>query len=155
MTLGSREAVRAVVRWTAWIATLNVAWEVQLPLYTIYETGTRASIAFAIAHCSAGDVLISLACYGAAALGTRSLNWPLNRPLFGAAIVLPLALGYTVLSEWLNASVRGSWQYAAGMPTIYGVGVAPLLQWLMIPPFAILLVRRRIDRDQRPARRAA
>ena len=136
-------AWRCGARWAALAAVLNVIWELaQLPLYTIYETGTPSWIAFAVAHCTAGDVLIALACYGAAALATRSLRWPLERPMAGGGTATLAGLGYTAFSEWLNVSVRGAWEYAAAMPTIYGIGVAPLLQWLLIPPLMVFLVRR-------------
>lgn len=37
------------------MAALNLLWEIaQLPLYTIYEEGEPAAIAFAVAHCTAG-----------------------------------------------------------------------------------------------------
>ena len=132
-----------MVRWAAWAAALNLVWEIaQLPLYTIYATGTPSGIAFAVFHCTIGDVLIALACYGAAALATRSLQWPLQRPVLGAAIAVPIGIVYTAISEWLNVSVRAAWEYAAAMPTIYGIGVSPILQWLLIPPLMMFLARR-------------
>ena len=136
-------AWRCAARWAALAAVLNLIWEVaQLPLYTIYESGTALWIAFAVAHCTAGDVVIAMACYGTAALATRSLRWPLERPLAGGGAATLVGLGYTAFSEWLNVSVRAAWEYAAAMPTIHGIGVAPLLQWLVIPPLMVLLARR-------------
>ena len=135
--------LRCVARWVALAAALNLAWELaQLPLYTIYETGTPSWITFAVLHCTIGDVLIALACYGAAALATRSRQWPLRRPLLGAAVATVSGVAYTVFSEWVNATVRGSWEYTAAMPTLFGIGVSPLLQWLLIPPLTTFLVRR-------------
>ena len=50
--------MNAVVRWLAWAGALNLAWEtLQIPLYTIYETGSPSAIAYALIHCTAGDVL--------------------------------------------------------------------------------------------------
>lgn len=42
------------------IATVaNLLWEVaQLPLYTIWQTATTGALAFAVAHCTAGDIII-------------------------------------------------------------------------------------------------
>lgn len=137
-----RRPWHCVARWAGFALVLNLVWEVaQLPLYTIYETGTPWAIAFAVAHCTAGDVLIALACYGLGALAGRSLCWPLDRPARGAAAAIPAGVAYTIFSEWLNVSVRGSWQYASAMPTISGIGVAPLLQWLIVPSLILLLER--------------
>ena len=45
---------------------------------------------------------------------------------------------YTIFSEWLNTSVRGSWTYSDLMPVVpvIGTGLAPLLQWCVVPTLA-------------------
>jgi hypothetical protein len=77
-------------------------WEAaQLPLYTIWWTGTRREILFAVVHCTGGDLLISAAALALAALATLTDHWP----LFGVRMALTaigLGHGYTVLSEWLT-----------------------------------------------------
>jgi hypothetical protein len=134
---------RETLRWIVLAAGLNLAWELaQLPLYMIFREGSPAAIAFAVAHCTAGDVLIAAACYGLAALATRSARWPIESPLPGGMIAIAAGIGYTAFSEWLNVSVRGSWEYAPAMPTLYGVGLSPLLQWLVVPAVTLLIVRR-------------
>lgn len=144
---------RGVASWAVLAASFNLLWEVvQLPLYTIYETGTLSWIAFAVLHCTIGDVLIALGCYCAAALVTRRWLWVWERPLAGGATVALLGVLYTVFSEWLNVSVRASWQYAPAMPTIGGIGVAPLLQWLLLPPLMVLVSRRWYLGQQRAGR---
>ena len=142
-------AGRCAARWAVLAAAFNLGWEiVQLPLYTLYETGTPGSIAFAIAHCTAGDVLIASACHAVAAIATRQSCWQHYRPVPGLVIYVAATLAYTVFSEWLNVSVRGSWEYAPAMPTVAGIGVAPLLQWIVLPPAMLFLHRRRIDSSQ-------
>ena len=134
---------RAIRRWLLLAAALNLAWEIaQLPLYTIFHEGRPGQIAFAVAHCTAGDVLIALACYVVASAVTRDLAWPWHRPGSGIAVAILAGVAYTVFSEWLNVSVRGSWAYAQSMPLIWGIGVVPLLQWLVVPGATLGLVRR-------------
>ncbi len=42
------------------IAAGNLIWEfAQLPLYTIWRTGTPGEIVFAAVHCTGGDILIA------------------------------------------------------------------------------------------------
>ena len=142
MSGGPRSAWRCAAFWALLAAGLNLVWEiVQLPLYTISETGTTSSIVFAVGHCTIGDAMIALSCYGIAVLATRRPCWIVERPVTGGVIVVLLGLAYTVFSEWLNVSVRASWEYAAGMPTIGGIGVAPLLQWLLVPVLMVFLAR--------------
>ena len=121
---------------------LNLAWEIaQLPLYTIFHEGQAQEIAFAVAHCTAGDVLIALACYLVASAATRDLAWPWHRPRSGAVVAIVAGVTYTVFSEWLNVSVRGSWAYTESMPQISGIGLTPLLLWLIVPTVAVFLMR--------------
>ncbi len=129
--------------WAALSGALNLAWEIgQLPLYRIYEDGDFRMIVYAVAHCTLGDVLIALGFYGVAVLATRNSRWPMERPVLGGAIVVLTGTLYTAFSEWLNVSVRGSWEYAEGMPTVLGIGLSPLLQWLVVPMLSVFFIRR-------------
>lgn len=131
-------------RYLAAMIALNLVWEVaQLPLYTLWVEGTPAEIAFAVLHCTGGDALIAAAALAVAILLTRSWHWP-SQGWSGVTIVATLTgLGYTVFSEWLNVDLRQSWTYAAAMPRLppWGTGLAPFLQWLLLPPLAMLAVR--------------
>lgn len=134
-------------RYLPWLAGLSLAWEVvQLPLYTIWEEGSAGWIAFAVAHCTAGDILIGLVCLVAALVITRARS--LRHWNWAAIGVLIAALGvaYTAWSEWANTLVRASWAYSRWMPTLAlggaELGLSPLLQWLVVPPLALRLARR-------------
>ncbi|MBI4757135.1 MAG: hypothetical protein HY778_17315, partial [Betaproteobacteria bacterium] len=51
-----------LLRYLPRLALLSLAWEIaHLPLYTIWREGSPGWIAFAVAHCTAGDVLIGAA----------------------------------------------------------------------------------------------
>lgn len=127
------------------LALLNLAWEiVQLPLYTIWATARPGSIAFAVLHCTAGDVLIGAAALLLALILNRAgepADWPLRRISAGTAM---LAVAYTVLSERLNLAA-GNWTYSAWMPVLpwVEVGLSPLLQWLLVPLAALGWAYRR------------
>jgi hypothetical protein len=131
----------------AMLAILNLAWEAaQLPFYTIWQDGTRSEIGFAVAHCTAGDVLIGLFSAGAAFI-LAGMRWPRDaraRIIFTACFIA-FGLTYTVFSEWLNVVVRKSWAYSALMPVIppLDTGLAPLLQWIVVPILASWLTYRR------------
>ena len=141
-TAASERAWRTILRWLVLAAALNLAWEIaQLPLYTIFHDGQWGQIVFAVAHCSAGDVLIALVCYLVASAVTLDLTWPWHRPGRGVLVAIVAGVAYTVFSEWLNVSVRGSWAYTDAMPQLWGVGLTPLLQWLVLPLIALWLIR--------------
>ena len=126
-------------------APAHLAWEtLQLPLYTIWRTGTVGEIAFAIAHCTAGDVLIAGASL-AVAVALVGRGWPIFGYWRVAATAIALGVAYTVFSEFWNVSVRGSWSYTASMPRLpwFGTGLAPMLQWVVVPTALLSWVRRR------------
>jgi hypothetical protein len=109
----------------------NLIWEsLQLPLYTIWSTGTLREQAFAVVHCTLGDLLIALSTLTLALVLVGERGWPRDR--FGHVAVLTLVLGvaYTAFSEWLNVVVRASWAYSEWMPVIplfgFRLGVSPL-----------------------------
>lgn len=122
----------------------NFIWEIaQLPLYTLWTEGTPGEIAFAIIHCTGGDVMIAAAALALAVLLTRSWDWPAEGWGRVTAAATLIGLPYTVFSEWLNVDVRQAWTYAASMPRLppLGTGIGPLLQWLVLPPLAMLIVK--------------
>ena len=99
----------------------NLVWEsLQLPLYTIWTTGTGKQQAFAVLHCTVGDAMIAgLSLLVALALFART-TWPSAGVLRVYVASLALGVVYTIYSEWLNTSVRGSWAYSDLMPVVPG-----------------------------------
>ena len=121
---------------------LHLVWEiVQLPLYTLWTTGTLSQQAFAILHCTVGDTMIAgLGLLLALAVINRS-TWPAAGGRAVWVCVLFLGVGYTLYSEWLNVTVRRSWAYSEWMPIIpfIGIGLSPVLQWFIVPTLVLWL----------------
>lgn len=140
-----RDGLSALRRYLGVSAVGHLLWEIlQLPLYTIWAEGTPGEIVFAVTHCTAGDLLIALASLAGALVLGDATRWPAERFREVAIATVLLGLAYTVYSEWLNVSVRGSWAYAPSMPTIppLGTGLSPTLQWIAVPLAALRAVRR-------------
>lgn len=126
------------------VSLLNLVWEVlQLPLYSLWHETGPATIIFSVLHCTLGDVVIaSLALFGSVLILGNS-SWPSERyTRVGVAAVL-IGVAYTGFSEWLNVFVRKSWAYSGAMPLIpvVGIGISPLLQWVMIPSAVLARLR--------------
>ena len=135
--------VRFAGVWSALAFAFNVAWEIaQVRLYTLWLEADRASIARALLHCTLGDVVIALGGFALAGIVLRRFDWPMARPVAGGAIAIAGAMAFTVWSEWYNVYRIGGWGYTPAMPTIYGIGLSPMLQWLFIPPAVVLAYRR-------------
>ena len=150
---GSALRLAVLGRYLGLSAAGHLAWEVvQLPLYTIWTTGSVQENAFAVAHCTVGDILIATSTLVVALLLLGNRNWPAER--FGRVLGAALAFGvaYTIYSEWLNTTVRASWAYSPLMPIVpvIGTGLSPLLQWVVVPLLAMqLAVGRRIGSRSR------
>lgn len=133
-----------IVRYASLLGALNLVWEIaQLPLYTLWEDAAPSVVAYAVVHCTLGDVAIGASALAIALVLTRAEaadRWNLR-------VVLPLLLttgvGYTAWSEYVNTVVRASWSYSGLMPVVsfggFDIGLAPLLQWLVLPPAAFRL----------------
>jgi hypothetical protein len=128
-----------VVRYVSAIAVGNLVWEMlQLPRYTLWRT-----VVFAALHCWVGDLLIASVSLGVSIM-IAGRSWPVHTYVRVAAVTLVLGVTYTVFSEWLNVTVRGSWAYASAMPRVppLGTGLSPLLQWIAVPLGAFAWARR-------------
>jgi hypothetical protein len=143
-------AVSAIGYWTFFSVAYHLGWEIlQLPLYTIWQSDV-STIVLAVAHCTAGDALIALSTYAFAAAVARTWQWPTRRSTLGVASAIVAGVAYTAFSEWLNVSVRGSWAYDETMPVIAGIGLSPLLQWVLVPLIVLRTFRFATNRIDRP-----
>ncbi len=128
--------------WAALAFVLNLAWEIaQVRLYTLLADADRLTVAWSLLHCSIGDVLIALVLFALTGMALRHADWPASYPWRGGAIVVIGAMSYTAWSEWYNVYRAGSWGYTAGMPLVFGIGLSPLLQWLILPPVLVVVYR--------------
>jgi hypothetical protein len=137
--------LRALRRYLAFALLANLAWELaHLPLYTIWKTASRSELVSAAAHCTLGDMIIATMALVLGVLLVGDSRWPQAGYARVAAMTTLAGVVYAIFSEWLNLVVRANWAYAPEMPVIplLGIGLSPLLQWLVIPPFGLWLARR-------------
>lgn len=128
--------------WTLLSLALHLVWEVaQLPLFTLWREATLTAIAWAVVHCTAGDGVIALGTFALASAWSGRVGWPWHSPIRGLPILLLSGVAYTVFSEWRNVYRLGWWAYAEQMPTIFGIGVSPLAQWVVVPVIALWILR--------------
>ena len=121
---------------------LSAAWEfLQTPFYA--DHGRELSYLLRTRlHCAGGDTLILLFAFGVTSLIFRSRQWLRDGRPGPTVLFVALGFAYTVWSEWFNTRVTLSWQYAESMPRVFGIGLAPLAQWLAIPVLLALIFRK-------------
>ena len=132
-------AARVAARYLLLLAGANLAWEIgHLPLHALWRERGPSEIAWAVLHCTAGDVAVGAAALGAVIVLTRARRWP-DQGFAGVATAASAAdVAATVVLEWLDVEVWRNWAYAEAMPRLppFGTGLSPLLQWLLLPPSA-------------------
>ena len=146
------ERLRAAGTYLGVAGIAHLAWEIlQLPLYTLWTRAARWEIAFAVVHCTVGDMMIAASALTAAVLAGRSWSWPLRDRKQVALLTIIFGLGYTAYSEWFNVYVRHAWAYSASMPMVrlgaIELGLSPLLQWLIVPIAAFAVMRHGLVRN--------
>jgi len=132
-------------RYIVYTAVGHLIWEMaHIPLYTIWVEGSWSEIAFAVVHCTGGDLLIAMSTLLLSLFILGGQAWPATRA--GAVLLLAVVLGvsYTVFSEWLNIVIRAAWAYRDIMPVVpvLDAGLTPLLQWMVVPSVAYFLAIR-------------
>ena len=129
---------------------LNYPWEnLQAPLFAGMRTAAHWDAVMACTQASLGDAAIMLLAYLGVAGAKRDRWWfrsPSHGPITGFVC---LGVIITILIEYLattSVNPNWGWRYANSMPVLplIGLGLTPLLQWLLIPPIAIWFVRRQL-----------
>lgn len=121
---------------------LHFAWEMlQAPAFADFAESTWAGTVRCFTA-ALGDVLLASGAYVITALAFRRMAWPVRRGWIApAALWIAVGIIATVAFErW--ALSRGRWAYGPEMPLVVGIGLLPLLQWLIVPMLTLWLVRR-------------
>ncbi|GAC1656865.1 MAG: hypothetical protein NVS4B3_22920 [Gemmatimonadaceae bacterium] len=150
----------ATRHWELWAAVgasafaLNFAWEmIQMPLYSSMRGLSVGRVLAACALATAGDAGIALTAYGAVARATATQNWPERLTISRIAAYLGIGLAITVLLESVNVYAFHRFAYASSMPRVFGIGVAPLAQWIAVPLIVCVVARAVGRRPRRSLRR--
>ena len=137
------DVFKRLLHWALLALVLHGLWEAaQLPLYTLWEDADRRRVLFYLLHCIADDIMIATALFLSVAAIFRDSAWPTHRPWRAGVIMVAIGLSYTVFSEWYNVYQLRAWSYAASMPLVAGIGLAPLMQWIVVPVLMIIVIRR-------------
>lgn len=124
----------------------NFVWEIwQVPLFQDMDELTHFEATLHCTLAALGDVVILLVAFWIIALTARSRSWIIHPKTIQVTGFIVIGIVITVVIEAIAIHVLNRWQYATVMPTlpILGTGIAPILQWLIIPPIIVSMMRRR------------
>ena len=91
-----------------------------------------------------GDVGIALAAFAAGSWWSHKFHWTRNPSWQAISVFLAVGVAATIAFEWYAVSWANRWAYSEAMPIVpvLRVGIAPILQWIVLPPLVIYFVRR-------------
>lgn len=119
---------------------LHFVWEMwQIPFFVGMSEATHWSAVIQCTRATIGDGFIALFAYLITAITVRDLYWLYNIRLRSWTLYLAVGLVTTIILEHFATEVYGRWQYSESMPLIpiFGIGLAPFLQWLLVPPVTL------------------
>jgi len=92
---------------------------------------------------SLGDGLMNLVIYWVGWFRFRDWQWVLHPGVRGYLFMMSIGLLLAVTVEWNALYVTGSWGYSERMfvVPVLGVGILPVLQMVVLPPVAVLLLQ--------------
>lgn len=131
----------------------HFSWELlQAPLFSsLNDTPHFAGILMCL-RATFGDLAIALmAFWGTAAVAGRR-EWTRKPTARSVAVFLAIGLFATLGLEFANTTILNRWSYADEMPRlpVLGTGLAPILQWIIVPTLVTWYLARLA-----PARRIA
>lgn len=120
-----------------------------MPYYEGMKTLDYMSIVRTCTRASLGDGVISVLAYWSAVLIARSRKWIHAIAVVSAVTYLAAGLVITIFMEWLAIDILDRWRYAPNMPRVplIGTGLLPILQWLILPPLILWVVRQQTMRS--------
>lgn len=133
----------------AFALLLNFAWEIlQAPLFVGMAEMPHAQVTKACLQATFGDAVIMLFAHGVVAVAVRSRRWMLASKGWQLPSFIAVGVSITAAIEWL--ATRGywmaGWNYLPTMPLVpgTGIGLMPLLQWIVVPLLTVWFVKRQI-----------
>jgi hypothetical protein len=144
---------------TLWAFILNFAWEMVQGGYfagmveMFWWSATKLCL-----RASVGDALMVGLAYWVVASVTRDPDWISGKDVRKYAAFMLLAAVQALALEHYSVAA-GRWRYLPAMPVdpFFGLGLVPILQWLILPVLAAWVVRRALllRSRGRPARERA
>lgn len=93
-----------------------------------------------------GDAAIAVAALWVVAAASRTRSCIVTPTVASVLGFIGMGLALTAAIERLATGPLNSWAYAETMPVVplLEIGLAPFLQWILLPPFVVWFVRRQL-----------
>ncbi|MEX1997764.1 MAG: hypothetical protein WEA04_03790 [Candidatus Andersenbacteria bacterium] len=128
---------------------LNFLWESwhAVYLYQGFPDGQPRQISslpdfvLMMTDCALTDMLLLLLVLALGAIFFKDAAWFNRRTSLSTAVFVGLAVGIAVVIEFKAVYIFHQWSYRAAMPTIFGLGLSPLVQLPLTGLLALSLTK--------------
>ena len=149
MTLPQRTFASPEFNVAVFALLLNFPWEIlQVRLFAGMASAPYSEAIIGCLQATFGDLVIVLLAFEAVALAARNRRWVLAPSGRQLAVFVGIGVSITAVIEWLatNGHWVQSWTYSPAMPVLpqVGIGLSPLLQWVLVPLLLVWFVRRQL-----------
>jgi len=131
-------------RWLFFIVAvflLHFAWEMaQGNLFVGMREQSLLDSSVRCLKATLGDIVITAIAFAIAGIWVGKSEWPLTSSTLAVALFLGSGLLITVGFERF-ALATNRWAYTSVMPTVSGIGLSPIAQWIVIPVLELPLFR--------------
>ena len=126
---------------------LHFLWEMlQAPAFIPFAATIWAGTVRCL-QAAFGDLLLAAGAYAITAALFWCPAWLFESRLRRVPVATWIALGVVTTAVLERYALdTGRWRYGPSMPTLAGVGMLPLLQWLVVPALTLMLVRSMVRR---------
>jgi len=121
------------------IFVLNILWEISTSFLYVYAPDFSFSQHVLMSSLASLGLIITFLL--AVSLGHRNLKW-IDKP---SAMDYLAIIAAGMLTSWkieMYALDAGSWFYTPLMPTIFGLGLVPLIQLFIITIISLIIIRK-------------
>jgi hypothetical protein len=126
---------------------LHFAWEMlQAPLWVGMAQMPHAQAVRVCGFATLGDLLLAMLAFSAGVLVQRQKLWVLNPRRWALFAYYATGLLLTIGYEYVATGPLARWAYDISQPRlpILGTGIAPVLQWLIVPALGLWLTRMHV-----------
>ncbi len=136
----NKKLLTKIILLLATIFILNLVWEYLA--HTLYISFSTLSKPLLILIASLGDVMYISIIFLLISLQNKNLNW-INKPdKLDYLVIIILGILLAIFIE-TKAFILGKWAYTSLMPTIFRIGLSPLLELFVTAILALKLVNLR------------
>ncbi|TAM41002.1 MAG: hypothetical protein EPN58_08985 [Rhodanobacter sp.] len=129
---------------------INFVWEMlQMPLFSYPADSSMTQINLACIQASAGDAAMIVIAFWVVVFLQKDREWYLHPSVRSLVLFLLPGVIMTIVFEAMATGPLDRWAYTNAMPTLpgLGTGLAPLAQWLLLPPLIIFIIRHQVRRS--------